>query len=686
MTTTLTPPTTGSKSGQTGRSDRHDWPDRPDHTPARPSWRDRARAALSARRHSALYVLPLLVVTALASRIGFSGAPQRIDDEGTYVAQAWAVQNLGTLGHYTYWYDHPPLGWIQIAAWTWVTDGFTRYGEAVIAGREAMVIAHVISAGLLWVLARRLDLGRPAAAAAVLVYALSPLAVQFTRTVYLDNVATPWALAAFALSLTRSRQLLAFTAAAAFLAVAVLSKETYLLLAPFLGWQMWRSAHPSTRRYTLSVAAAVFALTGLGYILFALVKGEALPGQDQVSLWEGITFQLFDRAASGSVLDPASQAGLKLNTWLTLDAALLVASVVAGVLGLVVHRLRPYAVLYLFLIAVLFKPGYLPAPQIIVMLPFAALLVAAVAEAGLRRWRSDTGATPSARARGRGVAMTAGVGVLAFVVTAAPLWTGQLRVLWAADLDDPLAQAQSWIADNVERDQRLLVDDAVWVDLVEAGFEREDVVWYYKADTDSQVSDLAPNGWRDYDYVLLTPGIRRSAEAAPTVDEALENATTTAVFGSGQERVEVFRVHAEGGEAHADLADRDTAARTAAGQALAENRALQLTDEARETLRDGGVDSRVVSVLAQVAANHTLGVVGFPSVPGEQGQLPARTVVLDSIDGEPVTSPEGQAVAAEIADQVGAYEPDSVDVDGDQLMVRFGVADPADVLPAPADA
>ncbi len=40
----------------------------------------------------------------------------------------------------------------------------------------------------------------------------------------------------------------------------------------------------------------------------------------------------------------------------------------------------------------------------------------------------------------------------------------------------------------------MLVDDAMWVDLVRAGFERENVVCYYKADTDSDVQELAPDG------------------------------------------------------------------------------------------------------------------------------------------------------------------------------------------------
>lgn len=33
--------------------------------------------------------------------------PTLSDDEGTYLAQAWAVQQSKGLAHYTYWYDHP---------------------------------------------------------------------------------------------------------------------------------------------------------------------------------------------------------------------------------------------------------------------------------------------------------------------------------------------------------------------------------------------------------------------------------------------------------------------------------------------------------------------------------------------------------------------------------------------------
>jgi hypothetical protein len=64
----------------------------------------------------------LMVVGGTVSAVNMSGYPQRFEDEGTYVSQAWAVKEQGTLTHYTYWYDHPPVGWIQMAAHLQLTD------------------------------------------------------------------------------------------------------------------------------------------------------------------------------------------------------------------------------------------------------------------------------------------------------------------------------------------------------------------------------------------------------------------------------------------------------------------------------------------------------------------------------------------------------------------------------------
>ena len=133
--------------------------------------------------------------------VGMSRMPLPVDDEGTYMAQAWAVQVRHTLTPYTYWYDHPPVGWIQLAGWTFVTHAFSGSTLAVVAGRRIMLLYALVDAALLYLIARRLRLSRLWASVAVLAFALSPLAVDYQRMVYLDNLAMPWLLAAFALAL-----------------------------------------------------------------------------------------------------------------------------------------------------------------------------------------------------------------------------------------------------------------------------------------------------------------------------------------------------------------------------------------------------------------------------------------------------------------------------------------------------
>ena len=128
----------------------------------------------------------LLILTATVRLINLTGSPGRFDDEGTYMAQAYAVAKWGELAHYTYWYDHPPAGWLQLALWT-VISGPDFGGNAVAAGRYLMVIVAVITAALLWALARRIEMSRWASAAAVAVFALSPLAISLSRMVYLDT-------------------------------------------------------------------------------------------------------------------------------------------------------------------------------------------------------------------------------------------------------------------------------------------------------------------------------------------------------------------------------------------------------------------------------------------------------------------------------------------------------------------
>jgi hypothetical protein len=530
-------------------------PPAPAPRPAAPPGRrrtplDRAREY----RTSLLVLLVLLALVAVVHATGMSHAPQRNDDEGTYVAQAWAVQHWGTLAHYTYWYDHPPLGWLLIAAWTATTGAFARAASAVAAGRELMLVAQLASAALLYALARRLGLRRPAAAGAVLLFALSPLALGFHRAVYLDNLATPFLLGAFVLALSPGHRLAAHAGAGLCFAAAVLAKETSLLLAPALLWQYWQVSDHRTRRYSLTVAASLFVLPCCAYLLYATLRGELLPGPGHVSLVDAVRFQLAGRAPSGSPFDPGSGGASTIRLWLGLDPWLLAAALALVPAGLAIRRLRPVTAAFATLAAMTLRPGYLPVPLVIGMLPFASLLVAGVADAAwgpaARQGRHEAAGGPgqpgagTTGSRGRRpagrVAVAACLAVAAVVV--APRWWQGDRELMTADQDAPFRQADAWIAANVPREARLLVDDALWVDLVERGRPPGQVVWFYKLDTDRDVRARYPRGWQEFDYLVATPTMRGFPESLPQVAEALRRSEVAATFGSGTGRVEVRKV------------------------------------------------------------------------------------------------------------------------------------------------
>jgi hypothetical protein len=498
-------------------------------------------------------LVPVLVIVAAVHMTGMADAPQRTDDEGTYVSQAWAIMHLNTLAHYTYWYDHPPLGWILTAIYASVTGAFSRAPNAVAAGREFILVLQMTAAVLLYVLARRLELRRLAAAGAVLLFALSPLALMFHRAVFLDNIATPFVLAAFILALSPTRRLAAHAASGLCFGLAVLCKETSLLLLPALIWQLWRMTDQSTRRYSFAVAGSTLALTGSFYLLFAILRGELLPGPGHVSLLGGVAFQLLTRDGGGSALDPSSGSHQTITAWLWWDHWLLLAGLALLPLSLLIRRTRPVAAGLAFLVVMSLRPGYLPIPFVIGLLPLAALVIAAVAD---RMWAPPQSPHRFRRTRGirralRGIWRLARKVVVVAAVTAAvvvvgPEWYESDRDLMTVDHDRPLTQAQEWIEANVPPDSPILVDDAMWVDMVRSNRPASRVVWFWKLDRDPEIRARYPGGWRQFDYVVSTIAVRLSLNQLPEISAAMGNGSVVASFGEGGDQVQILRIHPAG--------------------------------------------------------------------------------------------------------------------------------------------
>jgi hypothetical protein len=142
--------------------------------------------------------------------------------------------------------------------------------------------------------------------------------------------------------------------------------------------------------------------------------------------------------------------------------------------GLAIRRLRPITAAFAILAAMVLRPGYLPVSLVIAMLPFASVLVAGVADTA---WAGSANRTEGAdasvrrayRSHASGPILVVACLVMAVVVIA-PQWAQRDRDLMTADQDRPFRQAEAWIAANVPHRARLLVDDALWVDLVERGY------------------------------------------------------------------------------------------------------------------------------------------------------------------------------------------------------------------------
>ena len=499
----------------------------------------------------------LLVAILVVQGWNIADYPTLSDDEGTYLAQAWAVQEGRGLAHYTYWYDHPPLGWIQIAVLTWIPAQFAPESMTVGSMRAVMLVISAASAVLVYVLGRRLSLPRWAAGLGMALFGLSPLSVVLQREIFLDNLAVMWTLLAFCLAASPSRHLWHHFGAGLAAATAVLTKETMLLVLPAVLLTMWRHSHQDTRKFALTGAVTACALIGISYPLFALLKGELLPGDGHVSLWDGIVYQM-SRPGSGFILTEGTGSYGVLRSWLYYDRVLPLGGLAGALLLLLTWRwsvtaraLAGPALAVAILAGMALRPGYLPAMYVIQALPFLALVLAggtaSIAHAVLRRRRGRAEKRPLTWAR----YTVATVLVAASAGYVVPRWYDGNHTAMTFNANAPYQQAAKWLgSDEIEDpgDTRVLVDDALWLDLVHEGYKPGlGVIWFYKADLDPAVTKTMPRGWRDLDYVVASPTVRRDAVDLPNVKAAMEHSTPVATFGTGEDRIEIRKIQPAGG-------------------------------------------------------------------------------------------------------------------------------------------
>lgn len=628
-----------------------------------------SQALLRSGLTTALVLLPLIAVTEVLRLVNLAGTPARGDDEGAVMAAAYSILHFSDLSPYSFWYDHQPLGALQVAGWLGLSEAFWGSPDDILTGRRFMVLIAVGSAVLLWLLVRRLGYSRFAAGGAVALLALSPLAIQTGRPVLLDNLAILWVLAAAVCVCTPKRRLGAYLGAAVCFTVAVLTVESMLLFLPALAWLAWQRGDKGTRRYAMVASGTLFGLLFGAYVAIAAVRSELLPNAAHPGLLDGLTFQVFSRPSGGAIWTAGSTNQQILLGWLGLDAILLGAGLAGAVIALFVRGLRPLAVGFLLLGALVLIGGTVPSAYVVVLLPLAALLAATVAEEAYR----NLAATEMPR---KVVAIAVLVAVVGAAGLAVPVWHGTLEAQSTTDRDATMRQAQRWITDNISREDRLLVDAAQLPDLLEAGWKRDNVTWFNALDTDPALRELNPAGFRDYDYLVVTRAVREGS-ANPQIAAALNASVVVATFGT-TDRVDIRRIdHAAAAASPGAEPERATV-----GAALVTRLGDGTPKAVQDLMKSGRVDSRVLATLSDLNAVVDLTVADLPEIAGEDAKGGARRAVR-------IIGGGAERALAYYKAQKGAFVTESVTAGADGVLVTFPPATTSSLLAAavspPAD-
>jgi hypothetical protein len=223
-----------------------------------------------------------------------------------------------------------------------------------------------------------------------------------------------------------------------------------------------------------------------------------------------------------------------------------------------------------------------------------------------------------------------------------------------------LAAAQSWVAGNVAADDRVLIEDSLSTGLVAAGFAAPSVL-----PLSLLTADPDPNAWQSADFVVVTAALRDDTD--DDVVQALANSSTAASFGD----VEVRRVLPNG-------PTDDTATAAALGAQLADNPALTLEPAAAAALAAGQVDQRIIILLGEALADHSLTVADFPvegSTPAGEPDGVRHRVLLSSYDGGSLaTDPAAvSATTTWLQNLTAPYTPLSVEAGPEGVLATLSV-------------
>ena len=459
-------------------------------------------------------VMGLLVIAGIAHGYNMFGYPYYESDEGTYMSQGWAVAEQGKLAPYTYWYDHAPAGWFLIALWLKLTGGLFTFGFSINSGRVLMLILHLGTTLLLYLIARKVTKSKIVGLLGGLMFSLSPLALYFQRRVLLDNIMVFWVFLSLFFILYSKQKLRWIIASAISFGIAVLSKESAIFFLPFLVVLIFTWLQKSNRIFGVFQWLAISVSIISFYFLYSLLKGELFPTgtllggtTDHVSLLGTLHFQ----ASRGnvSIWNSGSSFWEMTRNWRNDDPTFLLIGAATTVLTLLfaikdkaARIIGGFALSYwLFML----RGGLVLEFYIIPLIPLISLTTGYVAYATYRFfWKNIWPSPLKIFALLPIIVNLVIVGVMLFD------YSHHVRVhynIYTSNETKAQIAAVDWILSRKLPTQFYAIDNYAYLDLNERNNGNfKNAEYYWKVDGDKDIKEkILHNDPNNIDYVLFTP-------------------------------------------------------------------------------------------------------------------------------------------------------------------------------------
>jgi endo-1,4-beta-D-glucanase Y len=485
------------------------------------------------RRKQLLIIIGVLLFSGIAHGINMFNFPYFENDEGIYISQGWSVFNLSQLSPYTYWYDHAPLGWIVIGLWQRLTGGVFAFGESVASGRALMLLIHVLTAGGLLFIGKKITGKNLAGILAVVVFSLSPLAIYYQRRVLLDNLATFWVVLSISALMRRPLKVWPSMLAAVFAGFSVLSKEVAIFFIPAWLYVIWVNSKKNLP-FVLAVWLSTFGLIVSTYFLFAWLKGELLPYgflgdfRERVSLLDTVGQQL-NRGFNYPFWDQRSLFFQNFQGWLIKDPVLtwgaVIVLVTSAILAIPVKKIRIPAIFSWCFAIFLLRSRLVIDFYIIPLIPMVALSYGVLADLLWSRINDHD--------------LKTWVATVVIAITAVGIGFRNIGQ-YSKDENKALRNTIDFVKKTAQADDLIIADSSIYLDLKLSRYPGDSVLsnvhWAWKIEGDKQISkNVMKDDWRNIRYLMLSHEMLKQIRDfdAKTIKEAVNNSDQMIMYTTG---------------------------------------------------------------------------------------------------------------------------------------------------------